>query len=141
MTHKKVQKIKTPTIITTGKLHLPDIVSSIDYDELTPAFSFEYVQKEYCLSTWQSDKIKRLIEELAKLEKHKWGEIITQHIFQYKAVNKDGLKVSIPKFITPDMKIYYFKPFGKGNAYRIFGIRYRHNFKFLWFDSKHEIYP
>ena len=141
----KVSRITNP-ILTKGKqISLPpevDVLSLVKYDELTPAFSFEYVQGNYCLSKWDAPHIKRLIEELGKLEKHKWKDIWAQHLFQINKVDPKGLrKVSIPTFITPDVTIFYFKPFGSGNKYRVFGVRTGHNFKFLWFDNKHEIYP
>lgn len=121
--------------------YLEDNFKSINYNYLKPAFSFEYVQERFCLSKWDNKRIKRLIEELGKLENFTWQEILTQSINHFKVVDKQGLKVDIPRFITPDVKIHYMKPFGTNTPYRVFGIRDGHNFKFLWFDDKHEIYP
>jgi hypothetical protein len=139
----KGSRITTPGELTRGnKIILPGNPFNIEnYDNLKPAFSFEYVQGNYCLSKWNNKKIKRLIEELAKFETHTWAEIQRSSIFRYSKVNKNGLTVSIPAFITPDVNIYYLKPFGSNTPYRVFGVREGHNFKFLWFDYKHEVYP
>ena len=138
----KVGRISNPVAGKGKRIDIPqNVLEFVDYNDLSPAFSFEYVQSDYCLSKWDKERIKRLIEELGKLEKHKWKDIIVNHLFHLKAVDKKGLKVKIPKFITPDVTIYYIKPFGTDTKYRVFGIRDRHNFKFLWFDNKHEIYP
>lgn len=137
--------ITTPEQFIKGKkVSLPTTnpyFSDFNYNNLKPAFSFEYVQEKYCLSKWENKQIKKLIQELGKFEKHTWNEIFQGSIFKYSKVDKNGLKVAIPSFITPDVDIYYIKPFGSNCSYRVFGIRDRHNFKFLWFDDKHEIYP
>lgn len=137
--------ITVPNQIAKGKkVCLPSnpyYREDINYNNYKPAFSFEYVQEKYCLSKWESKQIKKLIQELGKFEKHTWNDIYQGSIFKYSKVDKNGLKASIPSFITPDVDIYYFKPFGTNTPYRVFGIRDRHNFKFLWFDDKHEIYP
>ena len=137
----KVSRLKVPIKTSGVFVTSPFDINSIDYNKLNPAFSFEYVQEDYCLSKWEAKKIKSLIQKLGKLEKHTWSEIQVQLIYQYSKVDKTGIKVKIPDFITPDVNIYYMKPFGSDNKYRIFGIRDKHNFKFLWFDDKHEVYP
>ena len=139
----KRSKIRNPIsqVDQLGRIHLPQEIENINYNDLQPAFSFEYVQDKYCLSNWDKKSIKRLIDKLGKLEKYKWKDILIQQIFHFKAVDRKGLKVLVPDFITPDVTIYYIKPFGTNTPYRVFGIREGHNFKFLWFDATHEIYP
>ena len=88
-----------------------------------------------------SDRIKGLIDKLKMLETKTWQEIFFMHILDFKPVDKGSLTVKIPENITDDVKILYFKPFGSQNAHRVFGYKDRHNFKFLWFDKNHEIYP
>lgn len=134
-------RIKNPNITNMGRIKTPQNIDCIRYDDYCPAFSFSYVQKDYCLSKCSSNDIRKLIEKLATLETKNWSEIKSKHIFQFKIVNRNGLKVSIPNVITPDVNIQYFKPFGQNTSFRVFGIKERHNFKFLWFDKNHEIYP
>lgn len=135
------KKFKEPQKTTGKHISFPDLSQQIDYNKLCPAFSFKYMENKYCLSKWESKRIKRLIEVLGKLEGFTWQEITTQNIYHFKVVDKQGLTVSIPNFITPDMNIYYLKPFGTDTKFRVFGIRIGHNFHFLWFDDKHQIYP
>lgn len=139
----RTSRVTTPAELRKGKKVLtPDNpYEKVNYNTLKPAFSFEYMQPKYCLSNWEPKQIKKLIKVLVKFEGKTWAEIHSENYLLYSKVNKKGIKVSIPDFITPDMDIYYIKPFGSNNSYRVFGIRKGHNFKFLWFDDKHEIYP
>lgn len=137
MSNKKIKKVG----IANGKrIKVREDIDSINYNDYVPAFSFLYAQDNYCLSQWESKDIKKLIDRLAKFETKKWSEIHTQSVYQFSKVDKNGLSIKIPNEITDDTNIYYFKPFGQNTPFRVFGIKERHNFKFLWFDKKHEVY-
>ena len=139
----KPSRLTTPEMMKGKMVTVPfGKGNDINYNDLKPAFSFEYVQPNYCLSKWDNKKIRRLIEELGKFELHTWKQIQQDSVFRYaKVKDRSGIRVPIPRFVTPDVDIYYMKPFGSGCKHRVFGIREGHNFKFLWFDSKHEVYP
>ena len=116
----------------------------INYNNLSPAFRFSDIQKDYCLSKWNDKEQKSLIDCLQKMETKNWNEILHyggRPLFGYKKTNKDGIIPNIPENITKDTNIYYFQPKGSNTSYRIFGYREGHNFCFLWFDRKHEVYP
>jgi|GEM_PF-3176652 len=139
-TKKKIGK-QTPSSIGS-KIKLPDdFLDLINYHDFAPAFLFSSVQKNFCLSSWDKGRIKILIEKLSLLESKKWNDILCSRILEFKQVDKTGLKVSTPPEVTDDTTIFYFQPCGSKNSHRVFGYRERHNFRFLWFDKNHEVYP
>lgn len=135
--------IKSPKIEVGKTIKEPNIIlEGNSYDSYKPAFSFEHAQGNYCLSNWHKKDIKKLIEKFKIFESKTWNEMKHDNVLRMGLVDKKGLKkVRIPQALTPDVNIYYLKPFGQNTPQRIFGFKERHNFKFLWFDNNHEIYP
>jgi hypothetical protein len=138
----KKSKIKRPKLTQSSNIKKPKVeFDNVPYDELCPAFSFEFAQDNYCLSEWRSKDIKKLISKFKIFESQTWKDIKLKNILHWHKVDKNGLAVAIPNTLTADIDIYYIKPFGQNTAHRIFGFKDRHNFKFLWFDKNHELYP
>lgn len=131
-------RFQTPPQNQGTQVKLQDHLNLINYNDLCPAFLFSATQRKFCLSSWEKNRIKVLIDKLSMLESKTWNEIIRSNILHFKQVDKSGLKVSIPPEVTADTQIFYFRA---DDSHRVFGYKERHNFKFLWFDKEHKVYP
>ena len=109
-----------------------------DYDLLPPLFSLQYLQKGYDLKNDKDSKV-AFFDQMFKLSQIPWKQInqAHRHGLGYEKINQSALKVSIPKFINPDVTLIAFRFDGLAP---MIGFRDKNVFYVLWFDTDYNVY-
>ena len=119
----KRQKLKTVKPKNTSRF---DIKEPQNYDRLKPIFSFRHMNYggKNCLSNCDSPSRVSMVNTLLQLSQLKWSQILSTRKESYGKENipKEQFKVSLPRFVTPDVKSLMVFRFSKSE--RMAGIRH-----------------
>jgi hypothetical protein len=108
-----------------------------NYDFRRGKFAFEFVcDNRCCLSDWQGQELKLLIDSFKKVEKLTWQEIFVDQGLKWER-NKN-IAIPLPNQLPKDTKLCSFRV---NQKMRIYGYRAQELFYIVWFDKNHIVCP
>ena len=108
-------------------------------NDLHPAFCFRYLHNDFGLSQLSGQYTQNFITKLDKLSKMSWSEINSNSRYKNgsEIIDRQQIKQSIPKEITPDMNILVFH---LPDLFRLIGVRDGKVFYVLFIDINGSCY-
>ena len=108
-------------------------------DDQHPIFSFQFIDPDFSITKCQKDDKSNCITKISTLSKMTWQEIneAPRHGLGTEIIDRDCLKIKIPKHVTPDVHILAFRFSGEKPmlGYREFDV-----FHIIAFDDKFNAY-
>jgi len=119
----KRQNLKTIKLKNTSRFNIKE---PQNYDKLKPIFSFRHMscRGRNCLSHCDSPSRASMVNTLLQLSQLTWSQILSTRKESYGKENipKEQFRVSLPRFVTPDVKTLMVFRFSKSE--RMAGIRH-----------------
>lgn len=109
-------------------------------EERPPIFSFEYLQKGWCISDCQPVERSKMLERLRMLSSLSWADIRQQgrHKLGTETLARDAITgAQIPAFVTPDVRLIAFRAWDK---VAMVGYKAERVFYVLWIDREAKLY-
>lgn len=135
---KKKDKINLPPL-NQGKSFFPHFKDSFNSDLSKPYFSFKYLSKTYCITCCDKDEKASFAMTMYNLSQMTWLEIrkAHKHGLGTEKIEKDAIKVAVPKDITDDVTFLAIRFHGKKP---MVGFRQNATFYVIWFDRDFTLY-
>lgn len=146
MTRRSERRKVSRTAKRAARLRDKDVSKAVELDvdvmndnDQPPVFSFKHVDNNrYRLSEWWGDELDQLVETFKKMESLRWPDIHRHSGLDCKHVEPYEYIAELPEMISPDVKILQIRASKKS---RIFGYRWKHVFRLVWFDKNHDVRP
>lgn len=113
----------------------------INYDSLTPAFSFRYMKYhgKNCLSQCDQQAQSFIVEKLLRMSQLTWRQIISapKKGLGYEPIPRNRFKVPLPSVVTPEVPLLVFRFSDSG---RMAGFRDKDIYHIIVVGSTHNLY-
>lgn len=109
-------------------------------DDRPPVFSFEYLQKGWCIADCQPIERSKMLDRIRMLSELSWSELRQQdrHKLGTETLPFHAIKgAKIPAFVTPDVKLLAFRAWEK---VAMVGYKDDRVFYVLWIDREFKLY-
>jgi len=112
----------------------------VNYNNRKPVFSFEYIDKAYCVSKCERDEKASFADKLRILGSLTWNEIIQspRHQHGFEKIPIQQINGSKPIIISPDVD--YVIAFRFHNTKPVVGLRRDQVFFIIWLDRDYSLY-
>lgn len=110
-----------------------------DSDYKPPVFSFEYLQKDWCIQDCQQEERSKMLDKLRRLSSLSWREIRQQdrHGLGTEVIHRNSIKPRVPSFLTDDVNLLAFRVIEKAP---MVGYRKGRIFYVIWIDRAFALY-
>lgn len=110
-----------------------------DSDARPPVFSFEYLQKGWCIQDCQQEERSKMLDKLRKLSSLSWKDIRQQerHGLGTEIIDRGSLKAALPAFITEEVRLLAFRAY---DLVPMVGYRSGRIFHVVWIDRAFKLY-
>ena len=104
-----------------------------------PLFSFEYLQRGYCVSDCTMDERSGVLSKLHCLSQLTWQQLrhAPRHGLGYEIINRAALRAPVPQMVTDEVNLIAFRAIGKAP---MVGFRFGRIFHLLWVDRSFSLY-
>jgi hypothetical protein len=108
-------------------------------DEQRPKFCLQYIANGFCVSDCTKDEKAAFASRLREMSQLTWQQLrqAPREKQGYEKIERNAIKVSIPKTLTPEVNIIAFRCFGKGP---VIGYRSKAVFHIVWLDPNFKVY-
>lgn len=132
-------KVKRPKPETRSRLGLRPNPSTHDYNKDCPKFSFQYLQRGYCISDCGKDEKALLLDSLHKRSQMTWQQIInaTRHGLGSELIPKHQIKTGIPQAFVNEESFMSLRAIEKAP---MVGVRVRSTYYVIWVDRAFTLY-
>jgi len=116
-----------------------DKVTTENPDQKPPIFSFEYLQKGYCVGDCSADERGGMLDRIRAISQQSWQQLrqAPRHGLGYEKIDRGAIKAAVPKFVTEDVNLIAFRAIGKAP---MVGFRQGRVFNVLWVDRAFTLY-
>jgi hypothetical protein len=134
-----VGKFKQPAKQAGGRIAAPVEHGAGSSDKERPIFSFEHLQKGYCISDCESSEKVALADKLREMSQLTWEQLRNagRKGMGYEKIARSAINPSIPAVATEDVNLIAFR--FCGNAPFV-GFRVHRVFHVLWLDRSFTLY-
>ncbi|WP_095967536.1 hypothetical protein [Pseudomonas sp. ACN5] len=110
-----------------------------DSDLKPPVFSFEHLQKDWCIQDCQQEERSKMLDKLRRLSSLSWREIRQQdrHGLGTEIIARNSINPKIPSFLTDDVNLLAFRVIDKAP---MVGYRKGRVFHVIWIDRGFTLY-
>ncbi|MCW2267587.1 hypothetical protein [Pseudomonas sp. JUb96] len=104
-----------------------------------PLFSFEYLQKGYCVGDCTNDERGGMLDRIRAISQLSWQQLrqTQRHGLGYEKIERNAIKAAVPDFVTADVSLIAFRAIGKAP---MVGFRQGRIFNVLWVDRVFTLY-
>ncbi|MNB99097.1 hypothetical protein D3C75_463630 [compost metagenome] len=104
-----------------------------------PIFSFEYLQRGYCVTDCSNEERGNVLGKLHTLSGLTWQQLrqAPRHGLGYEIIKRPAINVAIPPVATEDVNLIAFRALGKAP---MVGFRSGRIFHVLWVDRAFTLY-
>ena len=139
MSDKRNKRLKKRKGKGGKKILAPTVKDMPSSDLFCPIYSFEYLQKNYCVRDCESTERADFAFQLRQLSDLTWRELraAPKHGLGYKKIAQEAIKSAIPTHITKDVNLIAFRFSGKKP---MVGYRDGRTFYVIWLDRAFSLY-
>lgn len=139
MSDKRSKKLKKKRGKGGERILAPNTKNTPSSDLACPVFSFEYLQKGYCIRDCQVSEKADFAMQLRQLSELNWRELraADKHGLGYEKISKKAIRPRIPLHITDDVNLIAFRFSGKKP---MVGYRNGKTFYVVWLDRNFSLY-
>jgi hypothetical protein len=133
------EQFKT-NIKSSKRIRQPELVAPVDFNKFTPLFSFEYMDKDYCLTKCEKNEKSSFADTLRVIGQMTWGEINQAPHYGNgcEKIKVTQIKGRIPRIITEDVDSVL--AFRFHNKKPMVGHRIDQTFYIIWLDRDFSLY-
>lgn len=115
------------------------VVEADDSDLKPPVFSFEYLQKGWCIQDCQQDERAKMLERLRQISQRTWREIrqLDRHGYGTEIIDRTSIRAGLPSFVTEDVRLLAFRAY---DLVAMVGYRSGRIFHVIWIDRDRKLY-
>ncbi|XEG74008.1 hypothetical protein QA447_07195 [Pseudomonas sp. abacavir_1] len=115
------------------------VVEADDSDMKPPVFSFEYLQKGWCIQDCQQEERAKMLERLRQISQRSWREIrqLDRHGYGTETIPRHIIKTALPSFLTEDVRLLAFRAY---DLVAMVGYRSGRIFHVIWIDRDRKLY-
>jgi hypothetical protein len=136
----KANRIQKPPLApSSDRIKEPSKSTEDDTNQLYPHFSFQYLDKDYCISRCTKEEKSALAEMFRIYGQKTWIEIIltSKNKNGMETIPQNQIKGKLPKIVTPDSELVVFR---FGNNIPAVGHRTGRIFHLIWIDRNFNLY-
>lgn len=139
MPDKRNKRLKNKKGAGGKKILVPPTKDTLSSDLFCPIFSFEYLQKDYCVRDCQAAEKADFAVQLRQLSELTWRELraAPKHGLGYEKISQSAIQPAIPPHITKDVNLIAFRFSG---AKPMVGYRDGRLFYVIWLDRAFSLY-